>query len=90
MIKSKYGWQMWSNGYVNLFYLDGDASFFVDGLSEDYSVLDVSDWAVAEEDLESGVMKRTEYGKSVFSHSIKSRDALTNEVKRLKINESHN
>ena len=87
-MKTKYGWQKWSNGYINLYYLDDDQVSFLSA-QMDGNIPKMVKYSVAEEDPESGIMKRTERGKEIFSHQIRDKNRLTNEIKRLNKNASN-
>jgi len=82
-MSAKNKWYEIGNGYVNFFFLERDRAAIAKTLFTSDYFGEIANYSVAEEDPETGIMKRTNFGKEIFSHSIRSRDALTNELKRL-------
>ncbi len=82
-MSAKKKWYQIGNGRVNFFFLERDRVAIAKTLLASGHFGEIYNHSVAEEDPETGIMKRTNYGKEIFSHPIRSRDALTNELKRL-------
>lgn len=84
MIKSKSGWKEWSNGYINLYYLDDDEVSFHNACIDSNMTLMIR-FSVAETDLKTGLMKRTDYGKQLFNRRVRSIDSLTACVREMRL-----
>lgn len=81
-MKSKNGYQEWSNGHIKLFYLDDEKYSFINALLEENIDRMVS-YSVAEMDLKTSLMRRTEHGKKIFNKTIRSPFELTARVREM-------
>lgn len=83
-MKSKNGWQEWSNGYITLYYLDDDQVSFLNA-QIDNDVSKMLRYSVAETKMDTGLMKRTDYGRQLFRRHVRTTDTLTMCVREMKI-----